>query len=399
MKLIHLLLSLALIGCSTGSTGVASPTTQVLPEVGKPNPSPTLASLMNGLPTKFAPCAGKAISLQSAVVSCIKQWKPQDSLEIQPQLHFHPFVPKAARTKIRKAISLASQSIVGLLPAGISAMTVHVVLAQNRNRAYCDQVAKQYLAGTGNDWIWERGAADDAGFLDQWVSDGCGRVDDGMVATTSVPGLTSAWLFTDWTNLSKYDGSEGGISDAFIASIHAQAAKHYAYKVAEVDSFYLLPAYLAPYLNTANSLYLRFRTTGKDGLEQVIRSTLPKTSYHKSRWDGTFADDRFCPQKGISFSESCWGDGREFSGDQLYRDYPDVYLFNTVAFNYITAYFGVDWMANVFWPILLESYEVNHSNFDEVYDRVAQRIWGGSWSDLEKVLDQELRKELKRILQ
>lgn len=397
MRALRFALALILAGCAGSSISLSSPTPSASLNGDQLSPAPDPRPLMQGLPTAYAACAGNAKTLSSATTSCIAQWEPQGGVAIDAIFHFHPLVPKASRTRIREAISSASKSIVGLLPIGISKMTVHVVLAQNRSREFCDEVAKKYLSGTGNDWIWQRGAPDDAGFLDQWISDGCGRVDDGMIATTTFPELTSAWLFTDWTDSSKSSGAEGWISRVFIGSIHAQAAKQYAAQRAKADSFYLLPMYLVPYLEIANAMYWEYRSKGSSILKKIITSTSPKTSYHnKGGWVATFSDDRFCPQKGIDFSNSCWSVGREWSGDELYREYPDVYFFNTVAFKYITAYLGMDWMRDQFWPTLLDQYKQNQVSFDDAYDQVAQQLWGGTWSELETALDQQLREELER---
>jgi hypothetical protein len=62
---------------------------------------------------------------------------------------------------------------------------------------------------------------------------------------------------------------------------------------------------------------------------------------------------------------------------------------------YVTAVFGPEWISTALWPALAAEYDGENSDYYEEMDRVAYRLWGGTWGDMEEALDTYLISELK----
>ena len=57
--------------------------------------------------------------------------------------------------------------------------------------------------------------------------------------------------------------------------------------------------------------------------------------------------------------------------------------------------FGTDWVGQSLWPALAAEYGGENSVYYDDMDRVAYRLWGGTWHDIEEALDTYLISELK----
>ena len=74
---------------------------------------------------------------------------------------------------------------------------------------------------------------------------------------------------------------------------------------------------------------------------------------------------------------------------------PWNYTLYGYAREYILAKFGPAWIQEQLWPALAAEYGGENSDYYEEMDRVAYRLWGGTWSDIEEALDAYLLAELK----
>jgi hypothetical protein len=74
---------------------------------------------------------------------------------------------------------------------------------------------------------------------------------------------------------------------------------------------------------------------------------------------------------------------------------PWNYTLYGYARQYVLARFGPAWLQEQLLPALAAEYGGENSVYYEDMDRVAYRLWGGAWSDIEEALDTYLLAELK----
>ena len=74
---------------------------------------------------------------------------------------------------------------------------------------------------------------------------------------------------------------------------------------------------------------------------------------------------------------------------------PNNYALIDLASQYVTAKFGPEWVQRqlwpteirYLWPVMKQGYVDGSGDFRPAIDRVAYRLWGGKWSDLETAID------------
>ncbi|MFM8404028.1 MAG: hypothetical protein ACKN98_05780, partial [Candidatus Limnocylindrus sp.] len=119
----------------------------------------------------------------------------------------------------------------------------------------------------------------------------------------------------------------------------------------------------------------------------------------RATWMPTFSHKDFCPgwvpyTGATTYTDSCT---TEPDINWLVQQHPWNYTMYGRAMEFITAFFGVDWVQQWFFKTLAVEFQgQDKATFNLVHDKVARRMWGGKWSDLVERLDQYLLKELKR---
>ncbi|MFM8279517.1 MAG: hypothetical protein ACKN9R_04140, partial [Candidatus Limnocylindrus sp.] len=116
-------------------------------------------------------------------------------------------------------------------------------------------------------------------------------------------------------------------------------------------------------------------------------------------WKPTVADPRFCPQGDSLRARRCG----KFDWESLLNEVPYQYTIMDLASQFVTAKFGPEWVQRILWPAMVREYEKSNSrypmykargNFRIEMDRVAAKLWGGRWSDLETAIDTYVVSEL-----
>jgi hypothetical protein len=118
----------------------------------------------------------------------------------------------------------------------------------------------------------------------------------------------------------------------------------------------------------------------------------------RATWVPTFTDHNFCPGWVPYVGRTPYSDSCSSNPDieLLMKQLPWNYALYGRAMEFLVAYFGPEWLQSVYYPLLYDEYEGQDGNFRETHDRIARRIWGGKWSDLEASMDRYLIEELKR---
>ena len=377
MKALHVFLALTLIGCSGSSTGLASPTQSVSPVVETPSPSSTPAPLMNGLPTTFAPCAGNARTVKRAAYNCLRDWKP--AMETYPGkvvYHFSPSITASEKAAIREATEFALVRAEGYITTAGFAPEFHLFYNMDDWKA-CKKLLKSWAGTADNTWLYAGEGVAGSGALCSPNGFG-GRGIDPSLPGTAVAAMSTPrnhevfgdWVFPYYTYRvlphEVVSSMPFAIGESRLGSVWAGlnvAPRWIGYAASRA-------AWQSAGIQLLN-----------DDLEDFHNGLLPQPG--AATWQPTVSDPRFGPVP------------EDFQG--LMSETPWVYAVMDLASQYMTAMFGPDWIQKVLFPIMVseETHVNNITAFRLEADRVAQRLWGGKWSELESAVDDYVLSEFR----
>lgn len=383
MKALHVLLAVVLVGCSGGSTGLASPTPPTFLEVETPSPSAPPAPLMNGFPTTFAPCAGAAKTVKRAAYNCLRDWKPTEHLSVDVEYHFSRSVTLEYQEKTQSAIDFAIDRLSPILRLTEPNPQLHVFVIHDGAEA-CKRMAQSWEGTRNQTWMW----ADKYMICNSEGSDST-RQSTGMVVHTDLGNTGSVW-----TRVPPARGAEGvwivlgeAVHELAALSVEKHIGSSSMYEsVAQRWISYITPTAISSAWN------IEVKGAGIDSFN-VLGSTAGEAT-----WQPTFKDPNFCPNwvpwvGPTKYTDSC---AKYMDIGKLMTQLPWNYTLYGHAMEFTVAHFGPEWVQTMYYPILYEEYAGQDDSFRLTHDRIARRIWGGTWSDLEEKLDDYSLEELKK---
>ena len=384
MKILRVLLVLLLAGCGGATAPAPSPTASPVAEVS-PTPTPVVP-LMDGFPTGFAPCAGNAKTVKQAAYNCLRDWKPGPHPPATLVYHFSPSVSTRMQNKVKQAAEFTLDYATPTLKLLGYAPTYHIFVNEEgvesaAGRAWCKQAALSYAGTATQDWIWNSpqsvGPCTTAG--------GGGR---GVPST--IPGHSTAWITTG------PDGWAGG-------------EDFWAFEILPGELWEVQHQYFKTIVPEAPEVqdvvqrwvqYLRFVAGDAAGVQllgQDVEARHARISTHDAgnqavTWQPTY-HGWLCPGFSNSLRAQSCGVAQDLPAAEV--EIPWNYTLYNYAREYVLAKFGPAWIQEQLWPALAAEYGGQNSDYYEEMDRVAYRLWGGTWSDIEEALDTYLISELK----
>ena len=384
MKILRVLLVLLLAGCGGATAPAPSPTASPVAEVS-PTPTPVVP-LMDGFPTGFAPCAGKAETVKQAAYNCLQDWKPGPHPPATLVYHFSPSVSTGMQNKVKQAAEFTLDYATPTLKLLGYAPTYHIFVNEEgvesaAGRAWCKQEALSYAGTATQDWIWNSpqsvGPCTTAG--------GGGR---GVPST--IPGHSTAWITTG------PDGWAGGEDFwAFeILSGELWEVQHQYFKtiVPEAPEVQDVVQRWVQYLRFVAGDAAGVQLLGQDVEARHARISTHDAGNQAVTWQPTY-HGWLCPGFSNSLRARSCGVAQDLPAAEV--EIPWNYTLYNYAREYVLAKFGPAWIQEQLWPALAAEYGGQNSDYYEEMDRVAYRLWGGTWSDIEEALDTYLISELK----
>ena len=384
MKMFRVLLVLLLAGCGGATAPAPSPTASPVAEVS-PTPTPVVP-LMDGFPTGFAPCAGNAKTVKQAAYNCLRDWKPGPHPPATLVYHFSASVNTRMQNKVKKAVEFTLDYATPTLKLLGYAPTYHIFVngegvESAAGRAWCKQAALSYPGTATSDWLWnsprQSGACTKAGA-------------GGRGVPSTVPGHAAAWITAGpdgWSNGENFWVFEvlpwelwAGVQEQYFETIVLEAPG-----VNEVQQRWV--QYLGSSIKSAGGIQL----LGQDVNAVHARILEHHEGNREVTWQPTYRG-WLCPESDSPRAQSC-GVVQDLPAAEA--AIPWNYTLYGYAYEYIMAKFGPGWLQEQLWPALATEYGGENSVYYEEMDRVAYRLWGGTWSDIEKALDTYLISELK----
>ena len=377
----RVLLVLLLAGCGGATAPTPSPTASPVAEVS-PTPSPVVP-LMDGFPTGFAPCAGNAKTVKQAAYNCLRDWKPGPHPPATLVYHFSPSVSTRMQNKVKQAAEFTLDYATPLLtPLGYEP-TYHIFVngegvESAAGRAWCKQEALGYAGTATQDWIWSRrgGAC---------TTTGAG----GRGAPSTIPGHATAWITK---GLYGWGDEDFWVFEVLPGELSLGTNAQYFKAInadAPLDNEVLQRwvQYLAGIAIGAAAVQL----LGRD-VEAVHARVWKHDCCNRAvTWQPTY-HGWLCPENDSPRAQSC-GVAQDLPAAETAL--PRNYTLYNYAREYVLAKFGPAWVQEQLWPTLAAEYGGESSVYYEEMDRVAYRLWGGTWSDIEEALDAYLISELK----
>ena len=383
MKVLRVLLVLLLAGCGGATAPAPSPTASPVAEVS-PTPTPVVP-LMNGFPTGFAPCAGNAKTVKQAAYNCLRDWKPGPHPPATLVYHFSPSVSTRMQNKVKQAAEFTLDYATPTLKLLGYAPTYHIFVNEEgvesaAGRAWCKQAALSYAGTATQDWIWNRPEQSSG----PCTTAGAG----GRGIPSTIPGHAAAWI-----TKGPYGWAGGEDFWAFRVvpgELWAVQAQYFEAIVPEAPGISAWTQRWVQYLGGAGEAAV-VQLLGQDveALNEVIlehhggnRAVTWQPTYHG--W--------LCPEGASPRAQSC-GVVQDLPAAEA--AIPWNYTLYGYARQYVLARFGPAWLQEQLLPALAAEYGGEESVYYEEMDRVAYRLWGGTWSDIEEALDTYLISELK----
>ena len=380
MKALHVLLAIVLVGCSGGSTGLASPTPPTSLEVVTPSPSATPAPLMNGLPTTFAPCAGAAKTVKRAAYNCLRDWKPQ--MEKYPGkvvYHFSPSITASEKAAIREATEFALVRAEGYINTAGFAPEFHLFYNMDDWKA-CQKLLKSWRGTAEEPLAWE----------ELCTLQGRG----GRTLGSSIPKSLGVAISTPRATAQASDFSFHTyqvLPAEIVATMIFAVGETRLRRQASV--IYVAPLWVEYAASMAAGRAAGIQLRG-DSLTRYDLTQLPAPG--RVTWQPTVSDPRFGPWPATDWAS-------------LSSENPWQYSIMDRASQFMTAMFGPDWIQQTLYPIMLK-YSARRAMFNndftadqvtaafrEEANAVAQEIWGGTWGELEALIDAYATREFKSL--
>ena len=383
MKILRVLLVLLLAGCGGATAPAPSPTASPVAEVS-PTPTPVVP-LMDGFPTGFAPCAGNAKTVQRAAYNCFQNWEPGPQPPATLVYHFSPSVSTKMQNNVKRALEFTLDYSAPLLKLLGYEPTYHIFVngegvESAAGRAWCKQEVLSYAGTATQDWLWN--SPQQSGVCTKEGGGGRGN-------PSTIPGHSTAWITKgpygwggeDFWSLEVLPAE---VSHSIHGQLFATMVPEFSWGVQQVVQRWV--QYLGP---SALSQAARVRLNGIDTLQETIlehhagnRAVTWQPTYHG--W--------LCPEITNPRAQSC---GAVHDLPAAEAAIPWNYTLYGYAAQYVVAMFGTDWVGQSLWPALAAEYGGENSVYYDDMDRVAYRLWGGTWSDIEEALDTYLISELK----
>ena len=385
MKILRVLLVLLLAGCGGATAPAPSPTASPVAEVS-PTPTPVVP-LMDGFPTGFAPCAGNAETVKQAAYNCLRDWKPGPHPPATLVYHFSPSVSTRMQNKVKQAAEFTLDYATPTLKLLGYAPTYHIFVNEEgvesaAGRAWCKQAALSYAGTATQDWIWNS---------PQSVGPCTTAAAGGRGVPSTIPGHFTAWITTgpdgwsggeDFWVFEVLPGELWGVQHQYFETVVPNAPE-----VQDVVQRWLV--------------YLAFVAGGAAGVQLLGQDVEAR---HARIWEHEYWGNRavtwqptyhgwLCP--GFSNSLRARSCGVEQDLPAAEAALPWNYTLYNYAREYVLAKFGPAWIQEQLWPALAAEYGGQNSDYYEEMDRVAYRLWGGTWGDIEEALDTYLISELK----
>jgi len=382
MKILRVLLVLLLAGCGGATAPAPSPTASPVAEVS-PTPTPVVP-LMDGFPTGFAPCAGKAKTVKQAAYNCLRDWKPGPHPPATLVYHFSPSVSTRMQNKVKQAAEFTLDYATPTLKLLGYAPTYHIFVNEEgvesaAGRAWCKQAALSYPGTATQDWLWNSPQQSGA-----CTKEGGG----GRGVPSTIPGHAAAWI-----TKGPYGWAGGEDFWAFRVvpgELWAVQAQYFEAIVPGAPGISAWTQRWVAYLGGAGeAAVVQLLRQDVEALNEVIlehhggnRAVTWQPTYHG--W--------LCPEGASPRAQSC-GVVQDLPAAEA--AIPWNYTLYGYARQYVLARFGPAWLQEQLLPALAAEYGGEESVYYEEMDRVAYRLWGGTWSDIEEALDTYLISELK----
>jgi hypothetical protein len=340
---------------------------------------------MDGFPTGFAPCAGNAKTVKQAAYNCLRDWKPGPHPPATLVYHFSPSVSTRMQNKVKQAAEFTLDYATPTLKLLSYAPTYHIFVngegvESAAGRAWCKQAALSYAGTATQDWLWNSPQQSGA-----CTKEGAG----GRGNPSTIPGHATAWITKGpdgWSN-----GEDFWAFEVLPGELWAVQAQYFETIVPD-----------APGVNEVQQRwvqYLAFVAGGAAGVQLLGRDVeaLSALNYEQNgreravTWQPTY-HGWLCPESASPRAQSC-GVAQDLPAAEA--AIPWNYTLYNYAREYVLAKFGPAWIQEQLWPALAAEYGGENSDYYEEMDRVAYRLWGGTWSDIEEALDTYLISELK----
>jgi hypothetical protein len=342
---------------------------------------------MDGFPTGFAPCAGNAKTVQRAAYNCFQNWKPGPQPPATLVYHFSPSVSTKMQNNVKRALEFTLDYSAPLLKLLSYEPTYHIFVNEEgvesaAGRAWCKREVLSYAGTATQDWLWN--SPQQSGVCTKEGGGGRGN-------PSTIPGHAAAWITKGPYGWGNEDFWSLEVLPAELShSIHGQLfgamVPEFAWGVQEVVQRWV--QYLGP---TALSQANGIRQLGQD-VKAVSALIYEQNGRERAvTWQPTY-HGWLCPEITNPRAQSC---GAVHDLPAAEAAIPWNYTLYGYAAQYVVAMFGTDWVGQSLWPALAAEYGGENSVYYEDMDRVAYRLWGGTWSDIEEALDTYLLAELK----
>ena len=384
MKMFRVLLVLLLAGCGGATAPAPSPTASPVAEVS-PTPTPVVP-LMDGFPTDFAPCAGKAKTVKQAAYNCLRDWKPGPHPPATLVYHFSPSVSTRMQNKVKQAAEFTLDYATPTLKLLDYEPTYHIFVngegvESAAGRAWCKQAALSYAGTATQDWLWN--SPQQSGACTKEGGGGRGN-------PSTIPGHFTGWITKGphgWSG-----GEDFWVFEVLPWEMWGVQAQYFETIVPE-----------APGVNEVQQRWVQYLGAAVGGAAGVQLLGQDVEARHARIWEHEYWGNRavtwqptyhgwLCPEITNPRAQSC-GVKQDIRGAEV--EIPWNYTLYNYAREYVLAKFGPAWIQEQLWPALAAEYGGENNDYYEEMDRVAYRLWGGTWSDIEEALDTYLISELK----
>ena len=280
--------------------------------------------------------------------------------------HFSPSITASEKAAIREATEFALVRAEGYINTAGFAPEFHLFYNMDDWEA-CEALLKSWSGTADVEWLY-------AGDFALCSPNGFGGNGIGSL----LPGTTAAAISTPRNHENFWEGTFAYYTYRVLPH-EVVSAMPYASRLGPV-ALNVAPRWIMYAASRAPWQAAGIQLLG-DSLEDYHDDVIPQPG--AATWQPTVSDARFGP----------WPEDLQ----SLMSETPWFYAVVDLASQYMTAMFGPDWIQKTLFPIMIrEDTGVDTINaFRREADRVAQRIWGGRWSDLESAVDEYVITEFR----
>lgn len=334
-------------------------------------------------PTGFAPCANDAGTVKEAAYYCLRDWTP--AMQTYPGkvvFHFSPSLGLEKQEEIKQMTFFTLERTQGFLDFSGFAPKFHLFFNIDGQKE-CEKMVKSWKGTKDLSWIWKRGVCSSAAAGGNATGSTVHRATAAIISVSAVGYFGADW----WT----YHGMPHEIMAAFFPQTTEEKLGS---KILSLEVGQLWVQYLAS--------RAAWQAAGIQVLEEDLdfyhNNLLPGGGI--ATWQPTVSDPRFCPQGRSIRARRCG----TFDWEGLMSEFPWNYTVMDLASEFVTATFGPEWVQRTLWPAMVQEYSRTNEkdpvfgargHFRAEMNRVAKRLWGGQWSDLEDAIDSYVVSALK----